>query len=198
MNRRLPRAPEGVAGSAASLPSVDNLKWELTPVGPRARWSEPMRATVDLLLLSPVPMVSFWAPASTAIFNPAFAGFAPDPLGSSARGGWAAFTDLVEAGFAGRSLSVLERRLVADPAAGLMRDCWLDLDGSPVIDRSGAVLGVLVVARDATERVKDTPRSNERGSRDATRYEASWGRRSERIDHGSQSAVAGAGRPGGG
>ncbi len=132
--------------------------WDLTPLGPMDRWSEPMRAAVDLLRLSPAPMVSFWGSAATAIFNPAFTGWTPDPLGSSAHEGWAAFADLIEAGFAGRSVSVVERRLVADPATGLSRDRWLDLDGSPVVDRSGLVLGVLVVARDATERVKDARR----------------------------------------
>ncbi len=174
MKRCLPRAPEDSAGATAPLPTIANLKWDLTPLGPLDRWSEPMRAAVDLLRLSPAPMVSFWGPTATAIFNPAFAGLVPDPLGSSARDGWAAFTDLVEAGFAGRSLSVVERRLVADPAAGLMRDRWLDLDGSPVVDRSGLVLGVLVLARDATGRVKDNRRSLARGSRDAARYEAGW------------------------
>ena len=156
------------------LPTIDNLKWDLTPLGPPDCWSDPMRAAVDLLRLSPVPMVSFWGSTATAIFNPAFAGLVSDPLGSSARDGWPAFADLVEAGLAGRSLSIVERRLVADLAAGLMRDRWLDLDGSPVVDRSGLVLGVLVVARDATERVKDTRRSLARGSRDAARYEAGW------------------------
>ena len=174
MSRTLPCAPESSAGSAAPLPTIDNLKWDLTPLGPPDRWSEPMRAVVDLLRLSPAPMVSFWGAGATAIFNPAFAGLVPDPLGSSARDGWPAFTDLVEACFAGRSLSVVERRIMADPAAGLARDRWLDLDGSPMVDRSGLVLGVLVVARDATERVKDTRRSLARGSRDAARYEAGW------------------------
>ena len=60
MNRSLPRAPEGSAGPTILSPTIENLNWDITPLGPIERWSEPMWAAVELLRLSPAPMVSFW------------------------------------------------------------------------------------------------------------------------------------------
>src|SRR5512146_2499005 len=46
--------------------------WATTPLGPVSTWSLSLRATVRLVLASGSPMLIFWGPELTQIYNDAF------------------------------------------------------------------------------------------------------------------------------
>jgi len=111
-------------------------------LGPIEGWPERMAAVVDTLLLSRVPMASFWGRNGVAIYNDAFGkllGSGPGRLGLEADGAWPEIADVITAVLNGRGSSVVGRTMAA---GGLP----LDLDGSPVVGRDGLVLAALLVA----------------------------------------------------
>ena len=65
---------------------VHDLAWERTPMGPMDAWDPMVRATVEVVVASPVPMALVHGDEFTLIYNDAYA----DVLGASIRPRWAA------------------------------------------------------------------------------------------------------------
>src|SRR4051795_3511407 len=73
----IPTMPDraGVALDA-TLTCADRIRaypWDRTPLGPLERWDPVLRATVEIMLASPVPMVLACGDAFTLIYNDAYA-----------------------------------------------------------------------------------------------------------------------------
>jgi serine phosphatase RsbU (regulator of sigma subunit)/anti-sigma regulatory factor (Ser/Thr protein kinase) len=66
----LPVQPAGAKGCAALVHAFD---WSQTSLGPIDRWDTSVRAAVDLLLESPVPMMLLTGPACVVLYNDAYA-----------------------------------------------------------------------------------------------------------------------------
>jgi PAS domain S-box-containing protein len=139
---------------------VEEFDWSRTTLGPRKDWPDSVAATVSLILRSNVPMLSLWGPDGVMIYNEAYAVLAgsrhPSLLGTPVRDGWpeaAEFNDdVVRTVLGGRTLSYRGQHLTLQ-RDGRSVDTWFDLDYSPVVCRTGEVLGVLAVVIETTDRV---------------------------------------------
>jgi PAS domain S-box-containing protein len=139
---------------------VEEFDWSRTTLGPRKDWPDSVATTVSLILRSNVPMLSLWGPDGVMIYNDAYAVIAgsrhPSLLGTPVRDGWpeaAEFNDdVVRTVLGGRTLSYRGQHLTLQ-REGRSVGAWFDLDYSPVVCRTGEVLGMLAVVIETTDRV---------------------------------------------
>jgi PAS domain S-box-containing protein len=134
--------------------------WARTPLGPIEAWPQSLKTAVDVILRSPLPLVTLWGLDGIMIYNDAYSVFAggrhPHLLGSKVLEGWPEVADLnrlaMEVGLRGETLSFRNEHLI------LYRpdrppDVWVDLDYSPLLDETGTPAGVLAIVVETTERV---------------------------------------------
>lgn len=139
---------------------IRTFNWAATDIGPIQLWPKSLRATVQVLLASPVPIVLLWGPAGHMIYNDAYSAFAggrhPFLLGQPVELGWpevAAFNrHVLRTGLAGGTLSFRDKELVL-LRNGRPEDVWMDLSYSPVPDDDGAPAGVIAIVTETTLRV---------------------------------------------
>jgi PAS domain S-box-containing protein len=150
-----------LSGGGAVAALIRDFDWSRTPLGPIAVWPTSLKATVGLILRSPVPIVTLWGDDGIMIYNDAYCGFAgarhPRLLGSKVREGWhevADFNDhVMKVGLAGGTLAYRDQELT------LLRDgspepVWMNLDYSPVPGESGAPAGVIAIVVETTAKVQ--------------------------------------------
>lgn len=136
---------------------IQQFDWGKTPVGPIENWPATLKAAVDIITASPVPMVLLWGREGTMIYNDGYAAFAgarhPELLGRPVGEGWPEVADfnqrIIDSVFAGESLSFRDKhfslRRKAEP-----EDVWVNLDYSPVRGEGGKTAGVLGIIVDTT------------------------------------------------
>ncbi|KGF82838.1 diguanylate cyclase [Massilia sp. JS1662] len=140
---------------------IDDYDWSATTLGPIDRWPDVVRTTVELILRSPVPIVTLWGEDGVMIYNDAYSGFAggrhPRLLGSKVREGWpevADFNDnVMKVGLAGGTLSYRDQELVLH-RSGKPEPVWMNLDYSPIVDAGGSVVGVIAIVVETTAKVR--------------------------------------------
>jgi len=140
---------------------IDGFDWSSTSLGPVGRWPDVLRTTVELILRSPVPIVTLWGEDGVMIYNDAYSGFAggrhPQLLGSRVREGWpevADFNDnVMKVGLAGGTLSYRDQELMLY-RSGRPEPVWMNLDYSPIVDAGGTVVGVIAVVVETTAKVR--------------------------------------------
>ena len=143
---------------AAILQSFD---WMSTSLGPRASWPSAVSTTVELILASPVPIVTLWGEDGVMIYNDAYSGFAggrhPNLFGSPVRLGWpevADFNDnVMKVGLAGGILSYRDIELTLY-RNGAPEQVWMNLDYSPIYDDRRKPIGVMAIVFETSERVR--------------------------------------------
>ena len=148
---------EGAGEMAALIRAFD---WTATPLGSIGQWSPILKATISLILRSPVPLVTLWGELGIMIYNDAYSRFAgqrhPRLLGSEVRMGWPEVADwndnVMKVGLAGGTLSYRDQVLTLW-RQGVPEDVWLDLDYSPVTDESGKPVGVIAIVVEITDKV---------------------------------------------
>ena len=146
-------------GALGSL--IRAYDWSTTSLGPLAGWPQSRRTATDIMLQSPVPMVTLWGEQGVMIYNDAYSVFAgnrhPRLLGMTVREGWpevADFNDhVMRVGLAGVTLAYKDQELTLH-RTGKAEQVWMDLDYSPVLDESGNPAGVLAIVIETTERVR--------------------------------------------
>jgi len=134
--------------------------WSATPLGGMEGWSPELLAQVNSILACPTPMMLFWGPELTLIYNdgavPVATRNASETLGQSARDvwkeAWPIVGDQVERALAEGVGTWNERVLVPLLRKGVMEDVWFDYSYSAVFDRNG-IAGVLVIPLDVTASV---------------------------------------------
>ena len=129
------------------MPDID---WSLTDLGERARWPQPLRLAVDIVLNCPFPMLLVWGADRVTVFNDAYATLA-GPGHAQAPGGkvpalWpaplAAGRDGYDQALRGEPARLARRPLeLVRPRGPERLDC--DLYFTPVRDEQDAVRGVL-------------------------------------------------------
>ena len=140
---------------------LGQLDWERTSLGPRDAWSPATNTVVNLILASPVPIVTLWGVEGTMIYNDAYSGFAgsrhPQLFGSAVREGWpevAAFNDhVMQMGLSGETLSYRDQELTLH-RTGVPEQVWMNLDYSPIYGAEGHPIGVMAIVVETTDRVK--------------------------------------------
>ncbi|MDB5664864.1 PAS domain S-box protein [Cypionkella sp.] len=140
---------------------INRFDWSLTSLGPIASWADGIRAIVEMILQSPLPIVTLWGEPGVMIYNDAYSVFAggrhPRLLGSDVRDGWpevADFNDyVIKTVFRkGETLSFKDQELVLDRGQGGQK-VWLDLDYSPIFGENRKPLGVIAFVIETTGRV---------------------------------------------
>ncbi|WP_407309856.1 PAS domain-containing protein [Pseudomonas sp. nanlin1] len=134
--------------------------WTPTDLGPIDSWSQSLRATVQFMLGSPVPLVMLWGRQGYMIYNDAYSLFAgarhPQLLGRAVELGWPEVAELnrqvLDTCLAGGTLSFRDKELVL-LRNGEPETLWLDLNYSPVADDSGAPAGVMAIVVETTAHV---------------------------------------------
>ncbi|WP_244470507.1 PAS domain-containing sensor histidine kinase [Microvirga vignae] len=135
--------------------------WSQTSLGPLKAWPQSLKATVDLVLASPMPMNLLWGPDLVQIYNDAFRPYFgtkhPASLGQPARECWVEIWPESEP---------LNARVLAGETVVLANHPWIDTrDGDPeeicsttslipLRDDSGAVVGILTTASETTHHVR--------------------------------------------
>jgi PAS domain S-box-containing protein len=150
---------------------IDHYDWSMTSLGAIDAWAPVLRTTVELILRSPVPIVTLWGEDGVMIYNDAYSGFAgarhPALLGSRVREGWAEIAEfngnVMRVGLAGGTLSYRDHELTLH-RSGKPEQVWMDLDYSPIVDQDGAVVGVIAIVVETTAKVRaEQSLSGERG-----------------------------------
>ena len=136
-------------------------RWEETPLGSIASWSESLVFAVNMLLANNRPMLLMWGPQIVQVYNDAFAPILsdrhPDALGQLGRELWrdvwpAVGHELEAVLREGRNFSQ-EAALVPILRNGVLQDCFFNYTYSPVFERD-EIAGVLVICEEVTERIR--------------------------------------------
>ena len=153
----VPHAAPGCAELVRAYP------WESTPLGPLNTWDPVVRAAVEVLLASPVPMALACGDAYTLVYNDAYAEVIgarhPAALGRPAAEVFADFWATAGVGNviddvyrSGHPFLEPETQVsVARGARGEMEQAFFTRGHSTVRDRHGTIVGVLTVAAETTQ-----------------------------------------------
>ena len=152
-------------GDMGSL--VRAFDWAATRIGPKSAWPHGLRTTIDVMLASPVAMVTLWGPDGIMIYNDAYSIFAggnhPRLLGCPVVEEWPEVADfnrrVLEAGLRGEALSFVDQHRILN-RHGAAEDVWVDLDYSPLRDETGMPAGVLAIVVETTRRVLNERRNS--------------------------------------
>ncbi|MFB2550037.1 sensor histidine kinase [Ensifer soli] len=134
--------------------------WSTTPLGPAERWPVELVVVARTMLASPVPMVILAGPEAVLLYNDGYALIAgnrhPGCFGMSAFAAWPEVVDfnrdVVARVHAGEVVSLADQHMVLN-RNGAPEDVWLDLDYSPIVTADGAVVGVVCILGETTQRV---------------------------------------------
>ncbi|GIL41225.1 ATP-binding protein [Roseiterribacter gracilis] len=140
---------------------IASFDWSAT-LGPIETWPVSLRTTVDLAILSPVPMVILWGADGIMIYNDAYSVFAggrhPRLLGSKVLEGWPEAADLnrevLRVCLGGGTLEYKDLELSLN-RRGTFEPLWVDLYYSPVLAEDGKPAGVIAIVVETTDRVRD-------------------------------------------
>jgi PAS domain-containing protein len=164
-----PRHPAGNALPAVSaVPPgtmsdlVRRADWAATPLGPADEWPPSLRTAVGICLASRFPMMIWWGPALTYIYNDAYAPILgrrhPDALGKSGRDVWAdvwpTVGPQVEAVFTRGEATWNDRVRLVVERNGFPEDAYFTWSYSPIPDDRGGVGGLLNTCIEETARVR--------------------------------------------
>ncbi|GIF03566.1 ATP-binding SpoIIE family protein phosphatase [Actinoplanes siamensis] len=153
----LPVQSAGAKGCAALVHAFD---WSRTSLGPIDRWDSAVRASVDLLLESPVPMMFVGGPDCVVLYNDAYAevlgGRHPAALGQPAAEAFGeawdqpGMSDVIGQVFrTGQAVLEPESQVTLRP--GGSEPAFYTRGHSVVRDSAGAIAGVLTVAAETTQ-----------------------------------------------
>ncbi|PZU12642.1 MAG: histidine kinase [Sphingobium sp.] len=134
--------------------------WSGTSLGPIDGWPVELRAGVQTILSSPVPMVLLWGAEGLLIYNEGYAAVCgprhPDALGGKLLDVWPEARDfnarVIAAGLAGEALSFHAQELELW-RQGRPEKVWMDLEYSPIRDAHGTPVGMLAMVFDITDRI---------------------------------------------
>jgi serine phosphatase RsbU (regulator of sigma subunit)/anti-sigma regulatory factor (Ser/Thr protein kinase) len=152
-------ADDAASGCAAIIRS---FAWGDTPLGPIDTWDPVLRATVEVLLASPVPMALTYGEDFLLVYNDAYADLMgdrhPAAMGSPAE---EVFGDLWRAPgvgpviadvlHSGQSFLEAETPVSVARGSGRLEQAFFTRGHSVVRDRHGAAIGVLTVAAETTQ-----------------------------------------------
>lgn len=149
-------------GGGATGELVRRFDWAGTSLGAMAGWPANLRASVDIVLNSPMAMVLMWGPQHVMIYNDEYVKIAgvrhPQALGGTVPAIWPEIWDwnarILEAGLRGETQVHRECALplLCD---GVPTDIYFDLFYTPVHGDGGVVDGVLCTALELTARLAE-------------------------------------------
>ena len=156
----------------------DSFDWGMSPLGPRENWPNLLKATVNTMLLSPVPSFIVWGNAAVHLYNDAFLSTLgvrhPEAFGRAFDEiwgrSWPGAQEMITSAFNGRSFFREEVGVHLNPE----RDkeiTYLSFVISPIADERNDVRGAQCTVRDTTANtvLLAEERSKIQALKDATR-----------------------------
>jgi len=151
-----------LAGGGEMGKLMRSLDWSQTALGPVDRWPQSLRTTVSICLNSRFPMILWWGPELTVLYNddyiPVLGNKHPTrALGLPGHEVWAEVWPVIEpllkrvmtkgeANWADDLLLFLNR-------TGYPEECYFRFSYSPISDETGGIGGVFTPVSDTTRRV---------------------------------------------
>jgi signal transduction histidine kinase len=135
--------------------------WETTPLGKVAVWPQSLRTAASICLNSRFPMLLWWGPRMTQLYNdgyrPILGDKHPRSLGQAGDECWSEIWDVIGPLYAqvvetGTS-TWSEDLLLHMERSGYLEETYFTFSYSPILDEAGGVGGVLVTVVETTERV---------------------------------------------
>ena len=155
-------APEFLAGGGEMGALMRAHDWTQSPLGPPAQWPDSLKMALSILLNSRFPMVIFWGPEFTVLYNDAWrpilgAAKHPKALGSPGIEVWPEIWDIIGVQLVG----VLERGeatwsedlLLPLERYSYLEEAYFTYSYSPIKAADGRVDGVFTAVFETTERV---------------------------------------------
>ncbi|GGG22293.1 hypothetical protein GCM10010924_59790 [Rhizobium wenxiniae] len=149
-----------LVGGGQAGDAIRQMDWGSTPLGPIGSWPAELRANVQTMLASPVPMAVLWGPEGILIYNDGYAGICgprhPAALGGKLLEVWPEAADfnarVIAAGLRGEPLSFHAQELELW-RHGKAEQVWMDLEYLPIRNGLGQPIGSLAMVFDITQRV---------------------------------------------
>jgi PAS domain S-box-containing protein len=144
-----------VDGECAGL--LRSTDWRASPLGPPDGWPAPLRAVVQTMLASAVPMYVVWGPSLCLLYNDAYVQvLGPRPTSAVGRGWsdvWPEFVGevlpLLERVMQGETVTAHDAPFTIERGNGPER-AWFDFTVSPLRNEEGALQGGLCVCSERT------------------------------------------------
>ena len=166
--------PKGlIYGKSEMAALIRAFDWGLTSLGRVEGWSEPLLASVNLMLACAFPSLVFWGPDLVQLYNdrfiPLLAERHPKGLGQTAQECWLDAWQIVGPNLK-RVMDLQETVYYENTVVPIIRDGKLQdirwtYSYSPIFGSGGDVLGVLVICQDITREVNATQELKESEAR---------------------------------
>ena len=138
------------------------MDWAASPVGPKSQWPSCLHAAIDIMVPSQAQIVMFWGDEFVAFYNDSYAPTIgdkhPHAFGRPAQEYWSELWDDLEPLLRrvldkGETVAAKDRPFYIE-RHGFPETAYFDISYSPIRDERRAVLGVLCIVNETTERVK--------------------------------------------
>ncbi len=155
-----PPGPRPLMGSAAAQELLRQADWPASTLGDPDHWPRPLRAAVELMLESQMPMWLGWGPELAMVYNHAYVPILADkhpqalaaPLSQVWSDIWPDVKDLVATALAGHALYREDLALTVR-RHGQTAPAWFTFSFSPLQDDDGVVRGLLCTVWETTDKV---------------------------------------------
>lgn len=150
------------AGDSEAGRVISQTDWTTTPLGPIVQWPAALKIHLNLILNSPESMYLLWGPEMLFFHNDAYAPVL-GPRGENAIGArinelWADVWEQVRP-YAENALRGVPYQCEDLPLTmaryGEVEQTWWSFTFSPVMDENNAIVGLLCITNETTERVKN-------------------------------------------
>ena len=140
---------------------VENFDWASTPIGPRHAWPQSLRTSVSICLASRFPILVWWGPDLTMIYNDAYRPFLgdkhPRSLGAAGRSVWGEIWPVIgplldQVRYEGKATWSDDQLLMMN-RHGFLEETYFTFSYSPILDESGGVGGIFTAVTETTHRV---------------------------------------------
>ena len=140
---------------------MQQTDWSQTPLGAVAEWPQSLRTAVSICLTSRFPMLIWWGPELTMLYNDAYQPILgakhPRSMGQAGLECWAEIEDIIgpmlrrvqttgDATWSVDQLLPLQRK-------GFAEECYFTFSYSPILDETGGVGGIFTAVTETTQRV---------------------------------------------
>ena len=151
------------AGAGAVATRMRSMAWDTTPLGPCDAWPLSLKTALNLMLPATVEMALFWGPSRLAFYNDAYAPLIgeshPQALGqpsSDYRSDlWVDMEPLLrDVWNSGQTFSAQDQPLSIS-RLGQPTTAYFDISLSAVRNETAAVVGVLCIVKETTQRLLD-------------------------------------------
>lgn len=156
------RPPEFLSGGGEMGALMRAHDWTQSPLGPPAQWPDSLKMALSILLNSRFPMVIFWGPEFTVLYNDAWrpilgAAKHPKALGSPGIEVWPEIWDIIGVQLVGvlkrGEATWSEDLLLPLERYSYLEEAYFTYSYSPIKAADGRVDGVFTAVFETTERV---------------------------------------------